>query len=166
MKLIALIRGKPCAVEVVEKDGQYSLTLGDKSFSVDAIHPAPQTLSLLIEGKSYDLGIEKRGHSFSVRFSNDTVDLDLFEARKYKAAELAKKPGASGPSKVVAPMPGKIVKISVRLNEAVKEGDSLLIMEAMKMQNELKAPRSGTVKQIQVKEGEPVSPLQILMVLE
>ncbi len=166
MKFIALIHGKPCPVEVVEKDGHYSLTLGDKSFSVDAIHPAPQTLSLLIEGKSYDLGVEKRGHSFSVRFSNDTVDLDLFEARKYKAAELVKKPKTSGPSKVVAPMPGKIVKVSVTLNETVKEGDSLLIMEAMKMQNELKALRSGVVKEIHVKEGEPVSPSQVLMVLE
>ncbi len=166
MKFVAIFDGKPFPVEVVEKDGKYGLTLGDKSLTVDAIYPGPQTLSLLIEGKSYELGIEKRVNSFSVRFFNDTVDLDLFEARKYKAAGLVKKPGSSGPSKVLAPMPGKIVRVSVSLNASVREGDSLLVMEAMKMQNELKAPRSGVVKQIHVKEGEPVSPAQVLMVLE
>jgi biotin carboxyl carrier protein len=63
-------------------------------------------------------------------------------------------------------MPGKIVRIAVTENSQVQEGDALLIMEAMKMQNELKAPRHGKVLQILVSEGAPVSSQQVLIVME
>jgi biotin carboxyl carrier protein len=119
-----------------------------------------------VEGKSYEVGLEKKGNRYSVHFYNDTVDLDLYEARKFKATELAKKPSATGPLKITAPMPGKIIKITAQENQPIEEGEPLLIMEAMKIQNELKAPRAGVVRQIQVQEGEPVAPQQVLIVLE
>lgn len=166
MKFVAVCEGKQVPMEVLKRDGVYYLTLGEKSFTVDAIQQDRQFLSLLVAGKSYKAGIEKRGNSFSIYFYNDTIELDLFEARKFRAAEVTKKSHPSGPLNVLSPMPGKIVKIAVSEQSPVKEGDSLLIMEAMKMQNELKAPKSGIVKQVYVKEGEPVLQQQILIVLE
>jgi len=166
MKLIAFINGKEVAVDIVKKDGKYDLTIEGKSFSVDAIWPGVQSLSLLVKEKSFEVGVEKSGNSYTVFFFNDTIQLDIYEARKFKAAQLTSKAGPAGPLKVVAPMPGKIVRLSVAEKSRVQQGDSLLIMEAMKMQNELKAPKSGTVMQVHVKEGEPVSSLQLLMVLE
>ena len=166
MKLVAVLRGKNVPIDVVKLNGQYSLTFQEKSLSVDAIRPDLQTLSLLVEGKSYEVWLEKRGNSFSVYFYNDTIELELFEARKFKATEVTKKALPSGPLKVFSPMPGKIVRIAVSENTPVNKGDSLLIMEAMKMQNELKAPKSGIVKQVYVKEGEPVLQQQVLVLLE
>jgi biotin carboxyl carrier protein len=166
MKFIAVLRGKPTPVEIIRTDGDYSLTLNGKTFSVNAVRTGQQSISLLVEGKSHEVGLEKSGSRYSVYFYNDTVYLDLYEARKYKATELTKKSVPVGPSKVVAPMPGKIVKITVREDQSVGEGEPLLIMEAMKMQNELKAQRSGIVRQIQVKEGEAVAPQQVLLILE
>lgn len=166
MKFIALIRGKEVPIDVVRKNGQYSLTLGGKSFTVDAIRPSHQSLSMIIGGRSYEVGIEKRGNHIAVYLFNDTVELELFDARKFRAKELTKKSGLAGSYKVLAPMPGKIIRVDVQENAQVTEGDSLLIMEAMKMQNELKAPRTGIVKHVYVKEGEPVSPSQLLLVLE
>ncbi len=166
MKLVAVLRGNAIPVEVVRTDGSYSLTLNGKTFSVNAVRTGQQSLSLLVEGKSYEVGLEKSDNRYSVYFFDDTVYLDLYEARKYRATELAKKSVQAGPLKVVAPMPGKIVKITVGENQPVAEGEPLLIMEAMKMQNELKAPRAGIVRQIQAREGEPVAPQQVLLILE
>jgi len=166
MKLIAVIKDKKIPIEVVRSNGGYNLTIRNKTFSVDAVRPGHQALSLLVDGKSYEVGLEKRENQYSVYFFNDSVELELYEARKYKAAELTKKSGPTGPIKICAPMPGKIVKITVTENSQVNEGDSLLVIEAMKMQNELKAPRAGIVKQIQARAGEPVTPQQTLLVLE
>lgn len=166
MKYVAIVKGKQYLVEIVRGDGVYCLTIGNKSFTVDAFRPGPQTISMLIEGKAYEVGLEKNGNLFSVYFFNDTIELELVDPRKFQASNTARSTETSGPFKIQAPMPGKIVKVTVQEKSAVKEGDSLLIMEAMKMQNELKAPKSGTVSKIHVKEGEPVAISQVLMVLE
>jgi biotin carboxyl carrier protein len=166
MKLVAVLREQAVPIEITRTNDDFSLTLNGKTFSVNAIRTTQQSLSLIVEGKSYEVGLEKKGNRYSVYFYNDTIYLNLYEARKYKATELAKKPVTSGPFSVVAPMPGKIVKITAVENQAVSEGEPLLIMEAMKMQNELKAPRAGVVRQLHVKEGEPVSPQQVLLILE
>lgn len=67
---------------------------------------------------------------------------------------------------IKAPMPGLISKIKVNLNQNVKSGESLLVLEAMKMENELKAPQSGIVKQINVKLGDPIEKNANLLVIE
>jgi glutaconyl-CoA/methylmalonyl-CoA decarboxylase subunit gamma len=166
MKLVAVLREQVVPIEVTRTNDEFCLTLNGKTFSVNAIRTTQQSLSLIVEGKSYEVGLEKKGNQYSVYFYNNTVYLNLYEARKYKATELAKKPVTSGPFSVVAPMPGKIIKITAVENQTVSEGEPLLIMEAMKMQNELKAPRAGVVRQLHVKEGEPVSPQQVLLILE
>jgi biotin carboxyl carrier protein len=166
MKFIAEAGGRHFTIEISKSNGLYHLTWEDKSFNVDAIRKNRQSFSLLIEGKSYEVTLEKHGASFSVSFSNDTVRFNLIEARKFRASELVKKPGVSGKHEILAPMPGKIIKVAVAENGQVEEGDPLLIMEAMKMQNELKAPAPGIVKQVRVKEGEAVASQQVLLVLE
>jgi biotin carboxyl carrier protein len=166
MKFIAEADGRQVAIEILKSNGQYHLTWEDKSFNVDAIRTNHQTFSLLIEGKSYEVTLENQGASFSVYFSNDTVRFHLIEARRFRASELGKKTGVSVKHEIVAPMPGKIIKVAVAENGHVEEGDPLLIMEAMKMQNELKAPAPGIVKQVRVKEGEAVASQQVLLVLE
>lgn len=166
MKFVVLIDNRHVNLEVEYKNGDYSLTIGEKTFTVNAIRPEPQFFSLLVEGKSYEVALSRQDSRFEAFFYNGTVSFELIEARKFKASELTKKSGPAGPLKVQAPMPGKIVKIAVTENSQVREGDALLIMEAMKMQNELKAPRHGKVLRILVSEGAPVSSQQVLIVLE
>ena len=163
MKLVAVLREQVVPIEITRTNDEFCLTLNGKTFSVNAIRTTQQSLSLIVEGKSYEVGLEKKGNRYSVYFYNDTVYLNLYEARKYKATELAKKPVTSGPFSVVAPMPGKIIKITAVENQVVSEGEPLLIMEAMKMQNELKAPRDGTMGRIRVKAGESVEQKQTLL---
>ena len=167
MKYVAILLGKEMEVEIVKKGNQYCLTIENKSFTVDAFRPRPQSLAMLVEGKSYEVGLERReNNTFSVSLYNDIIDLELVDARRFQGGRQIRSSAASGPLKVTAPMPGKIVKLTVSEQMVVQEGDPLLVMEAMKMQNEIKAPKTGTVSRIQVQEGEPVSLSQTLLILE
>jgi biotin carboxyl carrier protein len=166
VKYIALVKGEEIPVEITREGKSYRLTIKDKSFTVDAFQPRTQTLSLLIEGKSYEAGLVRNENRFTVYLYNDTIELELLDARRYRAVDEVRAFSVSGPLKIQAPMPGKIVKVAVKEQAVVEEGDSLLTMEAMKMQNELKAPRSGTVSRIEVREGEAVSMSQVLVILE
>jgi biotin carboxyl carrier protein len=166
MKFVGVFRGEAISLEIVKQNGTYEIELPERSFTVDAVRPNPQSLSLLVESKSYEIGLEKKGDHYSVYFFSDTIELDLYEARKFKATEVTKRAVTTGPQKLSAPMPGKIVKVMIALQQTVQEGQPLLIMEAMKMQNELKAPKSGSVKRIEIREGDTVSSQQTLLVIE
>jgi biotin carboxyl carrier protein len=166
MKFVAVYAGEQITMDVIKKNGQYVVTLKDRCVIVDAIRPSTHSLSLLVDGVSYEVALEKRDAAYSVYFYNDTLNLEIYEARKFKAAEVAKKTVQHGPVKVIAPMPGKLLRVLVEQNAQVNEGDPLLIIEAMKMQNELKSPKTGIVAQIHVKEGTAVGPQQILMIIE
>lgn len=74
-------------------------------------------------------------------------------------------PAPAGASVVEAPMPGKILKISVAVGASVSSGDVLLILEAMKMENEISAPAGGTVREIRAREGDSVNTGDVLIVL-
>ncbi len=166
MKYIATISGKQIPVGIERKGGKFQLTIGDRSFTVDSIRTGPQSLSLIIDGLSCEVGLERAGNSYTVHFFDHTVDLELVEEGKFHASEIPGPASHTGPVRMPAPMPGKIVKVNVHEGDRVQEGQSLIIMEAMKMQNDIKAPRSGVVSRIHAKEGEPVSMSQILVVLE
>jgi len=166
MKFVGVFHGEAIPIEVVKQNGTYKIDLPGRSFTVDAERPNPQSLSLLVESKTYEIGLEKKGDHYSVYFFSDTIELDLYEARKFKATEVTKRAVTTGPQKLNAPMPGKIVKVMVVTQQTVQEGQPLLIMEAMKMQNELKAPKSGSVKHIEVREGDTVSSQQTLVVID
>ena len=166
MKFVGVFGGEAVPIEIIKQNGNYKIELPGRSFTVDAVRPNPQSLSLLVESRAYEIGLEKKGDHYSVYFFSDTIELDLYEARKYKATEVTKRSVTTGPQKLSAPMPGKIVKVMIAPEQMVQEGQPLLIMEAMKMQNELKAPRSGSVKQLSVREGDTVSSQQTLVVID
>ena len=82
-----------------------------------------------------------------------------------KAAPAAAPAASAGDETVTAPMPGKIVKLVASVGQAVNAGDTLLILEAMKMQNEIAAPCAGTVKSFSVNAGDSVKPGQAMVVV-
>ncbi|RPJ64661.1 MAG: acetyl-CoA carboxylase biotin carboxyl carrier protein subunit [Acidobacteria bacterium] len=74
--------------------------------------------------------------------------------------------GAAGPQRITAPMPGKVLKVLVAAGESVEERQGLVVVEAMKMENELRAPRAGRVREVHVQEGAPVESGRLLVVLD
>jgi len=140
------------------KGGTLSFTIDGQSGEADCACIAPGLYSILIEGRSYEVRVSRpppsrRGISgpriVTVGTRHYNVDVHDPRERRAEAAAL----GHGGPLEVVAPMPGRIVKVLVETTQDVAQGAGLLVIEAMKMQNELRAPRAGRVEAVFVAEG-------------
>lgn len=117
--------------------------------------------SILLEGQSYEVVVAKRPGDrpgfespFVVNVGLRHYLVEIHDPRRWRRG--ASRIEAEGPQEIVAPMPGKIVKVLVQENQEVRRDQGLLVIEAMKMQNELRAPRGGRVERIYVGEGLPV----------
>lgn len=133
-------------------------------------------LATLPDGGRRHLRLGSRGHAFSaarvdggweIRMEGHVVVVQVEDERTHRIRELARRepPGAGG-GRVEAPMPGKVVRILVEEGQLVEPGTALLTMEAMKMENELRARRGGRVGSIRVSEGETVNQDAVLMELD
>ncbi len=141
--------------------GRLQFVLDAGSGEIDWAEISPGVYSILADGRSYQAHVSKpagdsaaRSSSYLVAVSGRDFLLEVWDPRRsrYAGAEAS----AEGPQEILAPMPGRIVKVLVSEDQQVGRGDGLLVIEAMKMQNELRAPRSGRVAKLYVLEGEGV----------
>jgi biotin carboxyl carrier protein len=122
--------------------------------------------SLLVEGASHEAGVARTGEGrYAVSLDGRDWEITLREALP-PGASGASRARVAGPERVTAPMPGKILKLLVEPGQAVEAGQGLVVMEAMKMENELKAPRAGTLRELGVSEGDAVETGALLALLE
>ena len=141
------------------------VTLDGRSVAVDAVEIAPNTLSILLEGQSFEITVTpSRDDKLKLRtggqeFTAEVSDPRAWSGRRHTNVE------AEGRQQVVAPMPGKVVRLLVKEGDHVEAGQGLLVVEAMKMQNEIRSPKSGTVERIVAKEGQPVNAGEVLCVV-
>ncbi len=150
----ATVDGRTIRVEVRGGAGRYALLLDDAPLEVDLVSAGPHFASLLVEGgESHDLGLEPRPFGFVVHFPGDAVTVRLAEAAR-GAVPSPRAP--QGPARLTAPMPGRVVRVLVEKGEAVARGQGLVVIEAMKMENELVSPRAGRVLEVAVREGQAV----------
>ena len=118
---------------------------------------SPGVYSILIDGRSYEAHVSKRPGDAAGCLSPYVVTVGLrhYRGGDPRSAPLEarrRKPRERGPQEIVAPMPGNIVKVLVSENQEVVRNQELLVIEAMKMQNEIRAPRAGRVERIYAKE--------------
>jgi biotin carboxyl carrier protein len=158
------------AVEKLEGN-RVRITRGGQSRIYDAVRVAATgrgtSWSLVPEGggRTALVDVDGNGSDLNLTVDNATVAVKLLAARA-KLAGRAAAPPKSGPQAVQSPMPGKVVKVLCAVGEEVKSGQGVVVVEAMKMENELKAPRDGKVKSVSVKEGQAVEAGQTLATLE
>ena len=142
----------------------YAVRLPNRDLMVDAVALSQGTYSVLIDGSSFDVTIHRSVGHYQV-----TVNGVAFEVALRDPKQLRHQTGAGedsdGPATVTAPMPGKLVRLIVAEGDSVKEGQGVAVVEAMKMQNELKAPRSGTVERLCVVEGQAVNAGECLLTI-
>jgi biotin carboxyl carrier protein len=141
-------------------DGRYAVTIDGVSRQVDARRFAGGTWSLLIDQESFDVELEVAGPTESAGQYNSLVrgQVVRLTVRDERHARMGaqQKLEVRGPQVLVSPMPGKVVKLLATVGQEVVEGQALVIVEAMKMENELRAPKSGRVGQVFVSEGQNV----------
>ena len=123
--------------------------------------------SLLVDGKSYQLYVEKRDEQFRVVIWRHRYDVKVHTEREWRLMKVAPKQAAHGGTRVIsAPMPGLVKAVLVEAGAEVKVGARLVVLEAMKMENEITAPRDGKVTQVHVQAGAVVEADSPLVTLE
>jgi biotin carboxyl carrier protein len=158
----AQVGEKSLRIEVRGKDGGYRLTVDGRPLDVEVKEAGRGFLNLILEGRSYDVGLVRADTGITVVLDGVPHLAVVTEGSRGAAPARVQ----SGPSRLTAPMPGKIVRVLVKPGDEVQAQQPVLVMEAMKMENELRAPRAGQVRQVAVVEGQAVERGALLAVLE
>ena len=156
---VALLEGgkRERTVEVTPVGpGEYEVRVGDRVHRVDAYRHDYGTLSLLVDGRSYSANLDERGDKIHVRLADSVFPMEILDERRLRLRRATGRFTVEGKQTVTSPMPGKLVKILVALGDEVREGQGLMVVEAMKMENEMKSPKAGKVVELHVKEGQTV----------
>jgi biotin carboxyl carrier protein len=124
----------------------------------------PGVYSVLVDGRSYEARVEQSGGYAIVFIDGHRFEIEIRDPRRW--SRHSSKPGVEGRLNVAAPMPGKIVRLLVAEGDTVEAGQGLLVMEAMKMQNEMKAPKAGRVVSLAAREGATVVAGEVLAAIE
>jgi len=133
--------------------------------AADAKLLQPDVLSLLIDGRSYRILFDPRPGGSAVVLDERRIPYRLHDPRSLRSRSSVDN-GDAGARSIIASMPGRIVRILVACEDRVEAQQGLIVVEAMKMQNELKAPRAGTVTRVAVAVGATVQAGQVLLVIE
>lgn len=123
---------------------------------------------LLVDGRSYALVARRHDrHTWELHLAGERLDVDVVDERTHAIrAMTARTAAVQGPRPVRAPMPGLVVRVNVEVGDRVSEGQSVVIIEAMKMENDLKSEGDGVVTRVAVSGGEPVEKGAVLVELE
>jgi biotin carboxyl carrier protein len=157
VKYFVTINGRAHEVELVERLGMLFATVDGKAFdaSYQEVDDQGQVV-LLHAGRSYALSIEGEENDVAITLAGHFYDVRLEDERE-RAAHAAESAGAPAGGLVTSSMPGIVVEVLVEKGQVIEKGAPLLILSAMKMQNEISAPTAGVVKELHVAAGQPVA---------
>jgi len=162
MKFEVVINSTQRVVELERDANGWRISLDGEVADADAVEISPNIFSILLNGKSYEIRVTPTPtgsltlQTGRYEFTAEVTDPRAWRGRRHGALE------AEGRQQILAPMPGKIIRVLVQAGEKVEAGQGLLVVEAMKMQNEIRSPKSGTVERLLVKEGQPVNAGEVL----
>ena len=166
MKYEVVINGARHGVEFTPLEGNTSLvtfSIDGRQVSADAIRISHTAYSILVDGRSLEVTVEEHSGELLIRTAGHEFRLEIFDPRSWRHG----KGGGielEGRQQLVAPMPGKIVRVLAAPGDHVAAGQGLLVIEAMKMQNELRSPKSGTVEKLAT-EGQTVNAGEVLAIV-
>jgi len=169
MRYYTKLRGQKEAVPVdVESlgNGRFAVTVEGKRHELDALTLSHGAVSMIVDGESYGVEFEEHQDEVAVLVKGQITRVDVADERRLRMRAASGGFTAEGKQLITAPMPGKVVKVLVKVGDEVKEGQGLVVVEAMKMENELKSPKAGKVTELFAKEGSAVENNAKLVVVE
>lgn len=170
------VNGRLRRVDVRRADGGFRVSVDGREWLIDAARVDAQTLSLLIRALpitaqpgptwSHEVAVapDPQTSTLAVRVGEIPVSVSMNGRRRWGRGDESAA-SQSGPERLLAPMPGKIVRVLVKTGEAVSARQPVVVIEAMKMENELKASQAGTVAEIHVRDGQSVDAGALLAVI-
>ena len=165
MRFEVRLGGHPAKARIVDlerADERWRITLDGIPLDADVAEIAPNIFSILMAGHSYEVRVTPAPAGALIlqcglaEFTAEVTDPRSWRGRRHGPMEL------QGRRQIVAPMPGKIVRVLVQVGDQVSVGQGLLVVEAMKMQNEIRSPKSGTIERLFAKQNQPVNAGEVL----
>lgn len=146
---------KPRQIELTRAGERFECRIDGRLIEADFAQISTGIYSILIGGCSLEIHVEPRGQTLRITTGAREFVATVADPRRYRKG--ASSILAEGRQQVTAPMPGKVIRVLVKAGEAVKAGQGIVVIEAMKMQNEVKSPKAGTIEKLLVAEEQPVN---------
>lgn len=164
MNLKLKIGGRTRTVKINSAGGRVEFSLDGQGVAADLVEVERNIFSVLISGVAFEVRIEQALQRAHIWVDGCEYIAELDDPRQWRRVGDAAL-GAEGRQRVFAPMPGKVLRVLVEQENTVKAGQGLLVVEAMKMQNEIKSPKEGKVERVNVSEGQTVNAGEVLLTI-
>ena len=164
MKYEAEINGQRLNLEIEERNGHIAATIDERRYEVEVLRPEAGVYLLFDGDKVYEAQVsspEKGG--LQIKLRGKTYNANIIDRKHRRRGE---DHSDDSQKQLFAPMPGKVVKLLLNVGDEVTPGQGVVVVEAMKMQNEIKSAKAGRIAEIRVTEGEAVTANQLLAVVE
>lgn len=167
MKYTAILNDKERELEITRLDThRYRVLVDGEPHEVDARLCATDLLSVLIDNSSYDISFSYADPAVLLNFRNRHFNIEVLDERRMRMRRVQSDLDISGPEIIKTSMPGKVVKVLVEAGQTVEPGAGVIIIEAMKMENEIRCRNGGKVKAIHVNAGQAVEGGVVLIEIE
>ncbi len=168
MKLQAELNNEKHEIEIRREGERVSARIDDREYELEASEVEPNVYLLKNENKIYEIFVSPQANQnapFEVKIKNRELEITLIDPKRLRGAG-ASGGGADGIAEIKTAMPGKLVRVLTEVGAEIRQGEPVLVVEAMKMQNEMKSPKDGTIKEIRFSEGATVNAGDVLAIIE
>jgi biotin carboxyl carrier protein len=167
MKLVARLGDREESIELERHGSHFRVRVGKTEYEVDATSSGDLGRSFLIDGVQHEIGIRSLGRGrFEVSSPRGLSEVQVLDPLTHLANASRAGEGTDSGARVTAYMPGRVVALLVEEGEAVTAGQGVVVLEAMKMENEIQAEIAGTLRRIHVAVGQPVESGDLLFEIE
>ena len=165
MKFTAIVEGQPVEIEVNRtENGVIEAEIGGRSYRLEAKAVEPGVYWFTWNNRSLEITVTQNRDSYVASLAGHRIAVEILDARN--ALHRAAQHGHDGAVQIRAPMPGKVIKVLVAEGTEVLVNQGIVVLEAMKMQNEIKSPKNGVVRKLAVTDGAPVNSGDLLATVE
>jgi len=164
MKYTAIVDGQTLELEIDNGGSRIEARVGDRHYILESKNVEPGVYWFNWNNRSIEISVTLSADTYVVSINGNQSSVEILDTRR--ALRKSSQLGQSGEVELRAPMPGKIVRILVQEGAAIEANHGVLVMEAMKMQNEIKSPKKGTVRKLGVKEAAAVNSGDLLVVVD
>ena len=164
MKYEVEINGRQVTIELEQHNGRVHARVGPRDYDLEVVSPEEGVYTFLAGDRVYEANVwANESNSLRVKIGGHLFSTKVID-RKHRSSIIEQ--GIEGQQKLIAPMPGKVVRVLLSAGDEVTLGQGVVVVEAMKMQNEIKSPKSGRVVEVRVVEGATVNANQVLALVE
>jgi biotin carboxyl carrier protein len=160
-----IVDGKPHRLILEKTDSGWKCVVDGNAMQIDAVLTRRDVISLIVAGRAYEVKREQTHSDLHMWVGSERFAVELRDPRSLRARKAAST-DEHGPKKLVAPMPGRVVRVLVEEKSQVEAGQGVVVVEAMKMQNEIKSPKKGMVQKITASPGTTVNAGDVLAIVE